>query len=152
MTDQLEWDAPIAVRTVRHPGALVVQVEGEIDLDTCDRVRAEVVDRLAERPGALVLDLNGVVVFGSIGLSLLIEVRHRAEARGVPFAVAADRRVVLRPLVETGVFDLLVVRPEASEAVSAAREARRLLLGVAPSRSEVVENPFDPGVPQVSAG
>ncbi|MFD7659760.1 STAS domain-containing protein [Actinosynnema sp. NPDC059797] len=135
MSDQVEFDGPIAVRTVRHDDALVVQVEGEVDMDTCDQVRAEVVERLGERPGALVLDLNGVVVFGSIGLSLLIEVRHRAEARGVPFAVAADRRVVLRPLVETGVADLLVLRPEAPEAVVAAREAGRILLGGPPPGS-----------------
>ncbi|GAA1311934.1 STAS domain-containing protein [Saccharothrix xinjiangensis] len=132
MVDQVEFDEPIAVRTVRHGDALVIQVEGEVGMDTCDQVRAEVVERLEERPGTLVLDLNGVEVFGSIGLSLLVEVRHRAEARGVPFAVAAGRRVVLRPLTDTGVADLLVLRPEAAEAVVAAREAGRILLGGAP--------------------
>ncbi|MGW4115661.1 STAS domain-containing protein [Actinosynnema sp. NPDC004786] len=126
MSGRGEAGGPVAVRSVRRGDALVVQVEGEVDMDTCDDVRAEVVRGLGERPAAVVLDLNGVVVFGSIGLSLLIEVRHRAEALGIGFAVAVDRRTVLRPLAETGVADLLLVFPEADEAVEAALTAPRL--------------------------
>ncbi|WP_158850138.1 STAS domain-containing protein [Saccharothrix deserti] len=123
MSGQAETGGPVTVRTQRRHGALVIQVEGEIDNDTCDEVRAEVVQRLRERPKALVLDLNDVVVFGSIGLSLLIEARHRAEALGVGFAVAVDRRAALRPLTETGVADLLVLRPDAGQAAEAALAA-----------------------------
>lgn len=126
MSGRGEADGPVAVRSVRRGDALVVQVEGEVDMDTCDDVRTEVVRALGERPAAVVLDLNGVVVFGSIGLSLLIEVRHRAEVLGIGFAVAVDRRTVLRPLAETGVADLVLVFPEADEAVEAALTAPRL--------------------------
>ncbi|MFI9818441.1 STAS domain-containing protein [Saccharothrix variisporea] len=123
MSDQIEAVAEVTTAVESRGGALVVHVAGEVDMDTCDDVRATIVEALATDPAALVLDLDGVTVFGSIGLSLLIEVRHRAEARRIGFAVATDRRAVLRPLTETGVIDLLVLRADVDEAAAAALAA-----------------------------
>jgi anti-anti-sigma factor len=123
MSDQIEAVAEVTTTTEARGGALVVRVAGEVDMDTCDEVRAAIVEALDTNPEALVLDLDGVTIFGSIGLSLLIEVRHRAEAREIGFAVATDRRAVLRPLTETGVIDLLVLRADVDEAARAALAA-----------------------------
>jgi anti-sigma B factor antagonist len=114
--------APPIVRSEERHGVAVIRVDGEVDMDTCDEVRAELINCLDRRSGSgvLVLDLNGVTVFGSVGLSLLVEARHRAERRGVGFAVATDRRAVLRPLAETGVGDLVVLRATVREAAEAA--------------------------------
>ncbi|MEU7528233.1 STAS domain-containing protein [Saccharothrix sp. NPDC042600] len=120
MSDQVETAAEVGTTTEWRRGALVVHVTGEVDMETCDDLRAAIVEALAADPRALVLDLDGVTVFGSIGLSLLIEVRHRAEARRIGFAVATERRAVLRPLTETGVIDLLVLRADVEEAAEAA--------------------------------
>jgi hypothetical protein len=53
----------------------------------------------------------------SIGLSLLIEARHRAQARGIGFAVATDRRAVLRPPERDPVIDLIVLRAGSTKPV-----------------------------------
>ncbi|MEV8436066.1 STAS domain-containing protein [Actinosynnema sp. NPDC051121] len=124
MDGRTDVGAPIRVETTWHDRVAVVAVHGEIDMDTCDELRSWVVDALDGRPEALVLDLNGVVVFGSIGLSLLIEARHRAQRCAAGFAVATDQRAVLAPLAETGVLDLLDVLPTASEAAEVALAAR----------------------------
>jgi anti-sigma B factor antagonist len=120
MNDPAQGDF-VTIRTAERQGAVVIRVEGEVDMDTCDVVRAEVVDRLRRGPDVVVLDLTAVTVFGSVGLSLLIEVRHRAERRGTRFAVATDRRAVLTPLAQTGVGDLLLLTGTVDEAVLAAR-------------------------------
>jgi anti-anti-sigma factor len=117
--------APPIVRSEERHGVAVIRVDGEVDMDTCDEVRAELISCLNRQSGSggLVLDLNGVTVFGSVGLSLLVEARHRAERRGVGFAVATDRRAVLRPLAETGVGDLVVLRATVRDAAEAALAA-----------------------------
>jgi anti-anti-sigma factor len=130
MDGRADAGAPIRVETTWSHRVVVVAVHGEVDMDTCDELRSWVVDGLDGRPEALVLDLNGVEVFGSIGLSLLVEARHRAQRRGTGFAVATDRRAVLAPLTETGVVDLLDVRATASEAAEIAL-AKRISLRVA---------------------
>ena len=124
MDSRTDHSAPIRGETTWHHRVVVVAVHGEVDMNTCDELRSWVVDALAGRPEALVLDLGGVVVFGSIGLSLLVEARHRAQRCGAGFAVATDQRAVLAPLAETGVLDLLEVRPTVPEAASAATNRR----------------------------
>ncbi|KOX34134.1 hypothetical protein ADK67_03940 [Saccharothrix sp. NRRL B-16348] len=120
MSEQVEVAPPIVVETVRRDGVTVIRVDGVVDMLTCDDVRTEVIARLDEAAEVLVLDLTAVTFFGSIGLSMLIEARHRAERRGVRFAVAADQRAVLKPLTETGIADLVVLRTTVREAAEAA--------------------------------
>jgi anti-sigma B factor antagonist len=123
MTGHGEDGTPFAVSSTEQDGATIIRVEGEVDMETCDDVRTELIRGMIHRTGSgpLVLDLRGVTVFATIGLSLLIEARHRTERRGISFAVAADRAPVLRPLAETGVGDLLVLRATVREAVEAAQ-------------------------------
>ncbi|TQM78592.1 anti-anti-sigma factor [Saccharothrix saharensis] len=123
MDSRAEPSAPIEVETTWRDRVAVVSVHGEVDMDTCDELRSWVVDAVDARPEALVLDLSGVVVFGSIGLSLLIEARHRAQRCAAGFAVATDQRAVLAPLTETGVLDLLDVHPTVTEAIATALAA-----------------------------
>jgi anti-anti-sigma factor len=123
MTGQGETETSFAVSSAERDGATVIRVEGEVDMETCEDVRTELIKCMIHRTGSgpLVLDLTGVTIFATIGLSLLIEARHRTERRGIGFAVVADRAPVLRPLAETGVGDLLVLRATVGEAVEAAQ-------------------------------
>jgi anti-sigma B factor antagonist len=123
MTGQGEIETSFAVSSAEQDGATVIRVEGEVDMETCDDVRTELIRCMIHRTGTgpLVLDLTGVTVFATIGLSLLIEARHRTERRGIGFAAAADRASVLRPLAETGVGDLLVLRATVREAMAGAQ-------------------------------
>ncbi|MEU4765030.1 STAS domain-containing protein [Actinosynnema sp. NPDC023794] len=121
MGEQVEVAPHVVVGTFRRDGATVSRVDGVVDMVTCDDVRTEIIACLEEPSGVLVLDLAAVTFFGTIGLSMLIEARHRAERRGVRFAVAADQRAVLKPMTETGIADLVVLRAGVREAVAAAR-------------------------------
>lgn len=123
MTGHGELETSFAVSSAERDGATVIRVEGEVDMETCDDVRTELIRCMIHRTGTgpLVLDLTGVTIFATIGLSLLIEARHRTERRGIGFAVVADRASVLRPLAETGVGDLLVLRATVREAVAGAQ-------------------------------
>ena len=129
MDGRVDAGTPIRVETTWHDRVLVLSVHGEVDMDTYDELRSWVVDGLNGGPEALVVDLGGVVVFGSIGLSLLIEARHRAQRCGAGFAVVADHRAVLGPLTETGVLDLLEVHATVPEATSVALGSPRAALG-----------------------
>jgi anti-anti-sigma factor len=123
MTGHGEERTSFAVSSTEQDGATVIRVEGEVDMETCDDMRTELIKCMIHRTGSgpLVLDLRDVTIFATIGLSLLIEARHRTERRGIGFAVAADRASVLRPLAETGVGDLFVLRTTVREAVEAAQ-------------------------------
>jgi anti-sigma B factor antagonist len=121
MSEHIAVAPRISVAADRRREVTVVRVRGEVDMRTCDEVRGAVATCLAEPIEVLVLDLTGVTFFGSVGLAVLIDARQRAEQRGIRFAVAADRRAVLRPLTETGVAGLIALRANVPDATEAAR-------------------------------
>jgi anti-anti-sigma factor len=90
-----------------------------------DLIRAELDAQLDRRPPALVADLSGVTVLGSLGIAALLEAHHRAVAAGVPFTVVASRRSVVRPLHLTEVDRLLKVFPTLDDVVTTPIELTR---------------------------
>jgi anti-sigma B factor antagonist len=125
VADPMGQPSPILdVRVSRTGDVLVVSVTGELDMDTVPEVRAAITSGLSGNPSALVLDLSEVGFFGSAGLSLLLEARHRVDA----LAVVATRRAVLRPIQLTSVARLFSVSASVDEAlaeVSSTRHAHR---------------------------
>ena len=82
-------------------------------------LRSAIGSLIASRPPALVIDLVDVDFFGSAGISALIAAQEQADRVGVPLAVAASGRPVLRPLEVTTVDLLLALHPSVDEAVTA---------------------------------
>ncbi|MEV6876176.1 STAS domain-containing protein [Amycolatopsis sp. NPDC051128] len=78
--------------------ATVVAVRGEIDLAVLGRLRSRLEEEIGLAPRALVLDLTGVTFCGAGGITELLAAASEARARGVPFAIAAAHRAVLRPV------------------------------------------------------
>ncbi|MEJ2855092.1 MULTISPECIES: STAS domain-containing protein [unclassified Saccharothrix] len=115
----------LSLETTETDGVVVVEVVGEVDMATSPPVRAEVSRRLDARPTALVIDLRGVVFFGTTGISMLVEAEHHARRLGVPLGIAADQSCVLRPLAATEVDSLLTVRPDPAAAIEAVLPDRR---------------------------
>lgn len=114
MAEPMGQPSPILdVRVSRAGDALVVSVTGELDMDTVPEVRAAITSGLSGNPSALVLDLSEVGFFGSAGLSLLLEARHRVDA----LAVVATRRAVLRPIQLTAIAPLFGVFGSVEEAL-----------------------------------
>lgn len=65
----------------RRDGAVVVRLQGELDLYNADDVRRALVDLAEERPERLVIDLGAVQFIDSTALGVLVEGRARMENR-----------------------------------------------------------------------
>ncbi|MET1073733.1 MAG: anti-sigma factor antagonist [Umezawaea sp.] len=102
-------DVEAVARVVR--GCVVVDVGGELDMDSVPSVESVVRQALEAHGGPLVLDLTRVTFFGSTGLTMLLELRTACRDRGVPLRLVADSKTVLRPLELTDLLrEFVIVR------------------------------------------
>ncbi|WP_306368282.1 STAS domain-containing protein [Nocardiopsis sp. CC223A] len=107
-----------AVSWRRHPGGTLVRLSGEIDLVTVPEYRTRLFAVLRERGDRVVVDLSGVTFFGAAGLSLLAEVRARAERAGTDLRLAAPPEPVARLMELTGTHGLPPVHATVGEAMA----------------------------------
>jgi anti-sigma B factor antagonist len=113
-------DEEVMTLGVEHVGdVVVVTVGGEIDLVTAARLNDTLGAALAARPRALVIDLDRVQFFTSVGLTALALAQRTAGERGVDLRVVAATRIVLRPLQITGMADDLAIHPTRTDALAA---------------------------------
>jgi len=80
----------LVVTSEPHDGATVVRLRGDIDMNTCGRLRTAVEGLFAEPGGDVVLDLGQVGFLDSSGLGTLIGLQKRANQE--------QRRLVLSHL------------------------------------------------------
>ncbi|XVS67825.1 STAS domain-containing protein [Actinosynnema sp. CA-299493] len=111
----------VGITHTEHEGVLVTTITGEIDLSTVEVIDTELATRLRQQPTAVVVDLDAVDFFGSLGITALLQARQHAERRGVGFAVVANRRQARRALEVTDTLQPLGVRRTLAEAVELAR-------------------------------
>ncbi|MEU5691785.1 STAS domain-containing protein [Actinosynnema sp. NPDC020468] len=111
------------VRVSDRAGTRLVEVRGEVDPSTGPAVRAVLTAQFDRLPAALVVDLTKTRFLTAAGVNALLEAARLADRRGVPFAVAADGRPVLRPLRITGADRAFATRPTVHQAFSAVRPA-----------------------------
>ncbi|MBV9161192.1 MAG: STAS domain-containing protein [Pseudonocardiales bacterium] len=115
MVDESQ-DEPLAEQLlrimVRHEAdAIVVIVEGDVDMLTVGRLRAAVDEALRDAVGRpVVVDLTAVTYLGSHGLAALAEAASKAEWRREPLRVVVDEtRAVIRPLQVSGLDEVLTL-------------------------------------------
>lgn len=91
---------PVRTRvTVTHPaGHAAVAVTGDFDLAVTASLHEQLEAELRRTPAALVLDLTGVTFCSAGALAVLLDVVTTAHARGIPCAIVATGRAVLRPV------------------------------------------------------
>ncbi|WNV89244.1 STAS domain-containing protein [Umezawaea sp. Da 62-37] len=109
-------DVDAVARVVRD--CLVVEVVGELDMDTVPGVESAIGRAFEGHDGPLVLDLTRVTFFGSTGLTMLLELREACRTRGLPFRLVADSKVVLRPLELTDLLREFVIMGAVDEAAA----------------------------------
>ncbi|MDQ3763103.1 MAG: STAS domain-containing protein [Actinomycetota bacterium] len=118
------WDEPsdeqllrIAMR--REAAAIVVVVEGEVDMLTVGRLRAAVDEAFRDAAGRpVVVDLTAVTFLGSHGLATLAEAASKAEGRREPLRVVVDEtRAVVLPLQVSGLDEVLALYYTVEEAL-----------------------------------
>jgi anti-sigma B factor antagonist len=97
-----ENSGSFAAATEQVGGVAVVRLAGELDMQTVPAATLELDNALQGKPAGLVVDLTGLTFLASAGLALLAAVSEKAEQASVTLRLAADSRVVLRPLQITG--------------------------------------------------
>jgi anti-sigma B factor antagonist len=100
-------------------GIVTVRCAGDLDLATSPRMREALLAPLRDGAGGLVADLSATTFCDSTVFSVLVEVYRAALEREVPYAIAADRVAVARPLEILGLDRLLPVHPSLDAARTA---------------------------------
>ena len=111
-------ESPLEVHVQRGNGLTTVRVAGEVDLGTAARLRTILADEQAAKPSTLVIDLDQVSFFTSLGLTALALAQRDAQERNIDLRVVATTRATLRPMQITGMIDDLAVYDSYAEAVA----------------------------------
>jgi anti-anti-sigma factor len=99
--------APARMAITTTAERTIVAVTGELDLPVTDRLAARLGEELDLAPRALVIDLTHLAFCSARGLSVVLDAVAAARARGIPVAVVAAGRAVLRPVRALGLEDAL---------------------------------------------
>ncbi|MFD4637378.1 STAS domain-containing protein [Lentzea sp. NPDC058436] len=126
------------VEVITAEGVVIAAVHGDVDHDTFREIRDALFTCTAGGAAAVVVDLDQVGFFGSIGIAVLLETRQHADQLGIGFAVVAGRRTVARPIRLTDTQDLLRVQRTRDEALAAVRRQPRF--------TGFLDEPSDTGV------
>ncbi|MBP2704924.1 STAS domain-containing protein [Microbispora sp. RL4-1S] len=100
-----------------HSNAVVVAVEGELDLFTAPFLREEVRDAIRDDGPSLVLDLAALSFMDSSGLSVLIEAWRISASQGGAVCLAAPQPPVARILKTTGLDRRIKIYPDVDTAI-----------------------------------
>lgn len=110
----------VAVRAAR-PDVHVVEVLGDVDVASVGPVRAGVADAVGAGARTVVLDLTGVALLASAGMTLLIALDQELRERGcVLRLVTGAVRAVRRPLAISGLDGVLTLHDDLPGALDAA--------------------------------
>jgi anti-sigma B factor antagonist len=105
MTQQLTID-------VRQDGSFtVIEVAGEIDIDTAPQLRDVVTEVTDAGAGRLVFDLSDVTFVDSIGLGVFVLARKKMLLRQGSVGIVAPTRRVVAIFKISGLDELFRVRP-----------------------------------------
>ncbi len=108
---------PLTVRTHHDGDAIVLALEGELDLATVDAVRESIEGARERSPSKIIVDLGGLTFIDSTGLALFVSEAKRAAAEAEPtLELRPGPRAVQRLFELAGVTDRLpFVEPPVSD-------------------------------------
>ena len=93
-----------------HPdGAVVVRLQGELDMATAPQLRRVLDAALDARPAELAVDLQDLTFADSTGIRVLLEASRRAQDAGCSLVLRSPRRSVRKALRLTGMDQLVDV-------------------------------------------
>jgi anti-anti-sigma factor len=97
-----ENSGAFAADTELVDGVAVVHLAGELDMQTVAAAALELDRAIEGGPAGVVVDMTGLTFLASAGLAMLAAAGEKAGQASVTLRLAADNRVVLRPLEITG--------------------------------------------------
>ena len=110
--------SPLTVEVTTKEQVTVLSAVGAIDLATVETLEAAIEKVIESETGPIVVDLTGVDFLASAGIALLVATHQRIDAdRGL--AVIADGPVTARPLMLTGLDEVLHIHTTVDDAVAA---------------------------------
>jgi anti-anti-sigma factor len=90
-------------------GSVIVEIRGEVDVGSADRLCRILVDTAARlRPSRIVVDLLYLTFIDSTGIGALVAGRNQAHTLGVGFTVRNPSPFVTTQLRQTGLYSTLV--------------------------------------------
>jgi anti-sigma B factor antagonist len=95
----------------------VIAAEGDIDLFTCEGLRAELQQAQALGHRRIVLDLSGVHFLDSAGLAVFISVHRRLQDEGGAFLLVGPQGQPRRALEITRLITIMHLRDSVEEAL-----------------------------------
>ncbi len=107
-------------RIIENDGALVVALEGDVDLKTSPEARKILLDAVA-RNLPTVVDLSGVQYIDSSGVASLIEAFQKARKSGHKFVLAAVSESALRVLNLARMDKVFAICPSVAEGLAKVR-------------------------------
>ena len=102
------------VLSERVGDAVVLRLQGELDMATAVGLRQAVVAALEARPAAITLDLSELTFVDSTGIGAIVGGCHRAKEVACSFSLHGPTRPVLKALRLTGVDQLMPVETQPS--------------------------------------
>ncbi|MGW3958879.1 STAS domain-containing protein [Amycolatopsis sp. NPDC005003] len=87
-----------ALASTTEAGVVTVHCAGELDLANAHELRKALLDPLHDGARGVVVDLTETTFCDSTVFSVLVEAYRVATTRNVPYAIAAGRGAVVRPL------------------------------------------------------
>ena len=112
--------APFRVSSEEEGGAFVVQVEGELDMNTAAQLEHELEKPLAAADAALLIDLSHCEFIDSTGIALIVRA-WRALDRDGRFALCGVGDQVARVLGVTGLDATIPNHPSREDALAQLR-------------------------------
>ena len=101
-----------------RPGALVVQLRGEIDLSNADDIRAEITTHLRRDATRVVIDLSETTYLDSSGVRLLFDLSQKLQARRQQLTlVVTDQALVRRVILLTKLDEAVPLHPTVESAL-----------------------------------
>ena len=100
-----------------HGDFRVVELSGDIDVETARALRAHIVERFEQSPVRLVVDLSDVAFMDSSGLGALVSGWQLTRDDGL-FRIAGANPVVSRVLSITGMEDVFAIYPTVEDATA----------------------------------
>ncbi len=105
--------------TTTDAEVVTVHCAGDLDLATTSRLRDALLGPFRDGAAAVVADLTETTYCDSTVFSVLVESYREALAHDVPYAIAAARTAVARPLAVLGLDSVLPLHPGVAEAHAA---------------------------------
>jgi anti-anti-sigma factor len=103
------------IDTASDESGITIKLAGELDSATCGGLVERFEQLLADRPGKIAIDLDGVTFIDSAGLRAIIMIQRTARERSIPVVIRTPTGPVAELLELTGIRDHVELTPRVGE-------------------------------------